>query len=374
MISRRLVALILSGLLLSACGPGEAVKVGFISGQTGAFSDLGSAGLNGALLAVEERNAQGGLYGREVKLIVRDDGHDAAKAKAAMRELLADQVSAIVGPMTSAMASELVPIADAERIVLMGGTVVTDKLSGKDDFFLRAIAATNFYGAYSANQHYQLLKPERVTVVYDMANRDYAENWANDYSKTIRAAGSSTVNSIPFNSRATQENIDLADQVAATKPDLVTLACSAKSAAALIKQLRERNPKLRFATSAWAANRLLPELAGAAAEGVLIEQYHNLADASPNYQRFAESYQQRFKRAPDYAAVIAYDATTIVLDGLARHPKRDGLKAALIKQKHFSGLQGPIELDANGDAMRAAFTSAIKNGRFVMLTDPSGEK
>ena len=374
MISLRLVALTLCSFLLGACGPGEAIKLGFISGQTGAFSDLGSAGLNGALLAIEERNTHGGLNGREIKLIVRDDGHDAAKAKAAMQELLTEQVKAIVGPMTSAMASELVPMANAKNIVLMGGTVVTDKLSGKDDFFLRAIAATNFYGAYSAHQHYQLLKPERVTVVYDMANRDYAENWAMDYSKTIRAAGTPTVNSIAFNSKATQEYINLADQVAATKPDLVTMACSAKSAAALIKQLHELNPKLRFATSAWAANRLLPELAGAAAEGVLVEQYHNLADTSPAYQRFAESYQQRFKRAPDYAAVIAYDATSIVLDGLAKHPKRDGLKAALIKQKHFSGLQGPIELDANGDAVRAAFTSTIKNGRFVMLTGSGSEK
>lgn len=374
MISLRLVALILCGLLLGACGPGEALKVGFISGQTGAFSDLGSAGLNGALLAVEERNANGGLNGQAVKLIVRDDGHDPAKAKAAMEELLAENVSAIVGPMTSAMAAELVPIAEARRIVLMGGTVVTDKLSGKDDYFLRAIAATNFYGAYSARQHYHLLKPKRVTVVYDMANRDYAENWTNDYSKAIRAAGTSTVNIISFHSKAVQENVDLADRISATEPALVTLVCSAKSAAALIKQLRERHPKLLFSTSAWAANRLLPELAGAAAEGVLVEQYHNLADTTPAYRRFADNYQQRFKRSPDYASVIAFDAISIVLDGLSRHPKREGLKTALIKQKHFSGLQGPIELDANGDAVRAAFTSTIEKGNFVMLTNPAGEK
>lgn len=374
MISLRLVTLTICSLLLNACGPGEPLKIGFISGQTGAFSDLGSAGLNGALLAVEERSANGGINGREVKLIVRDDGHDPVKAKAAMQELLAENVSAIVGPMTSAMAGELAPIADAERIVLMGGTVVTDKLSGKDDFFLRAIAATNFYGAYSARQHHQLLKPERVTVVYDLANRDYAENWASDYKKILLAAGTPTVSSIAFNSRATQENIDLADQIAASKPDLVTLACSAKSAATLIKQLHQRNPALRFATSTWAANHLLPELAGAAAEGALVEQYHSLTDISPRYKRFAKNYQQRFKRAPDYAAVISFDATTILLDGLATHPKRDGLKAALLKQKRFSGLQGPIELDAYGDAVRPAFTSTIKNGHFVMLTETSSEK
>lgn len=369
MISLRLVVLTLSSLLLSACGPGEPLKLGFVSGQTGAFSDLGSAGLNGALLAIEERSTQGGINGREIKLIVRDDGHDPAKAKEAMRELLAENVSAIIGPMTSAIASELVPMADAAQIVMMGGTVVTDKLSGKDDFFLRAIAATNFYGAYSARQHYQLLKPERVTVVYDLANRDYAENWANDYSMTLRAAGTPGVTAIAFNSRGSQENIDLIKLVLASKPTLVTMACSAKSAAALIKQLHARNPNLRFATSAWAANRLLPEQAGTAAEGVLVEQYHNLADPSPNYRRFAESYQQRFKRAPDYASVIAYDATTIVLDGLTLHPRREGLKNALLKQKTYHGLQGPIELDSNGDAVRAAFTSTIQNGRFVMLAE-----
>ena len=47
--------------LLTACSKDEPVRIGFVGGLTGRVADLGIAGRNGALLAVEERNAAGGI-------------------------------------------------------------------------------------------------------------------------------------------------------------------------------------------------------------------------------------------------------------------------------------------------------------------------
>jgi branched-chain amino acid transport system substrate-binding protein len=359
--------LILLVAMLTACGPQQPLKLGFISGQTGPFSDLGAAGLNGAILAVEENNRQPKTT-HQVTLIIRDDEHNSVKARMAFQSLMKEEVAAVVGPMTSAIATELAPLANEAQVVLMGGTVVTDQLSGQDDYFLRAIASTRYYAAYSAGVHHQRLKPKRVLVVFDAANRDYAENWAKTYTETLRPLGVQHAEVIEIDSRSPQYSpTQTHARILQNNPDLVTFATSARTAASLILTLREQRRDLRFAVSAWAANRLLLEQAGGAAEGMLVEQYHDLFDSSPAYQSFATRFRQRFNHDPDYAAVIAYDATSLVLNGLGSNPRRAGLKEALIAQRNFKGLQTTIELDRYGDTARTGFTTLVLNGKFAPL-------
>lgn len=367
MLGKRLLFATVAGMVLAGCGPGEPLKVGFISGQTGPFSDLGLSGLNGAILAVERRNESGGVGGRPVRLVIRDDEHNAAHAKAAFSQLVNEGVAAVIGPMTSAMATELIPEADARKVVLMGGTIVTNKATGKDDYFFRAIGSTSHYAVYSARMHVRELQPRRVAVVFDAANRDYAENWARDYAAEMEKLNGNKVGVIEIDSRAPQELAAHTQRILGQSPDLVAFACSAKTVSAFMRSLRAKDARVRFATSAWAASRLLLETAGEAAEGTLVEQYHDLADGSAHYRRFAESYEKRFVGAPDYAAVIAYDATSILLDALDRNPRRDGLKRALAQQGSYKGLQVRVTLDAYGDATRPAFSTLIKAGKFVAL-------
>lgn len=367
MLTRRRAALFTAAMALGACGPRQALKLGFISGQTGPFSDLGAAGLNGAILAVEQRNAQGGVGGHPVKLLIRDDEHNPVKAQAAFHSLLQEAVVAVLGPMTSAMAIELAPLANQAKVVLMGGTVVTHRLSGLDDYFLRAIASTPYYAAYTAAVHHRHFKAARVAVVFDAANRDYAENWARDYANELARLGGVQAQIIEVDSRTPRDMALLAARILASRPELVTFATSARTAGIQMREIRQKDERARFAASAWAANHLLLETAEQAAEGALVEQYHDVAGASPAYKAFVQIYLQRFKLRPDYAAVIAFDATSIVLDGLSLNPRREGLKQALLNQRRYTGLQVPVELDRHGDASRAAFTTLVRAGQFTPL-------
>jgi branched-chain amino acid transport system substrate-binding protein len=156
----------------------------------------------------------------------------------------------------------------------------------------------------------------------------------------------------------------------ANAPDLITFVSSAKTAAGLMRVVREKHADVRFAVWAWAANQLLLEMAGQSAEGMIAEQYHDLFDQSAAYVRFDESYRNRFKRQPDYAAVIAYDATNLLLDGLAdtrATARSTGLKEALLQKQDFTGLQTAIKLDRYGDASRSGFTAVVRNGQYSPL-------
>ena len=62
-----MVAAVLFAVL--ACSPPAPVRIGFLAGLSGRVADLGIGGRNGAILAVEMRNRQGGINGRPVELI-----------------------------------------------------------------------------------------------------------------------------------------------------------------------------------------------------------------------------------------------------------------------------------------------------------------
>ena len=69
----RFYPLLLALLLGSGCQEQPPLKVGYVGGLTGRVAGLGVAGRDGALMAVEEINRDGGIKGRRLELLSRDD-------------------------------------------------------------------------------------------------------------------------------------------------------------------------------------------------------------------------------------------------------------------------------------------------------------
>ncbi|MDT8445116.1 MAG: ABC transporter substrate-binding protein [Desulfuromonadales bacterium] len=110
-------------LTLPACKEQPPLKIGFVGGLTGRVADLGVAGRDAVILAVEEKNRSGGIAGRKVELVVSDDRQDVGSARQAISELTTQQVVAIIGPMTSSMAAVIQPLVNVEQIVTISPTV-----------------------------------------------------------------------------------------------------------------------------------------------------------------------------------------------------------------------------------------------------------
>ena len=119
----RLACLTLALLTLGACDAPPPIRLGFIGGISEANADLGSSGRNGVQLAIEQANAQGGVRGRSIELLIKDDQLDPEQGQRATQQLIDAQVAAILGPMTSTMAVASAPLATRAgvlRLVLLG--------------------------------------------------------------------------------------------------------------------------------------------------------------------------------------------------------------------------------------------------------------
>ena len=353
--------------LLAGCEPPPPLKIGFLAGVSGRFADLGSPGRNGAQLAVEMRNQAGGINGRKVELVVRDDEQDAGKAQAAVRDLAAQGVIAIAGPMTSVVGTAIVPTLAEVGLVAVAGTVTTTALSGKDDNFFRVIASTRVYARNAARHHRQAWQVKRAALVIDMSNRDYSESWMQDYQAAFEESGGKVVNIVRFDSRQPRNYLEIATTALADRPDVVAIVCNATDAALLVQKLRQKAPAIRLAGGGWTASERLLELGGKAVEGMLVEQYFNRNDQSETYTRFYHAYLARFGQEPGFAGVAGFDAANVIMEAAAKNPAREQMKATLLSIRTFKGLQDSIRFDEFGDADRSLYLTLVVNGRFVAL-------
>jgi branched-chain amino acid transport system substrate-binding protein len=109
---------------LYAADPGVTdteIRLGMVNAQSGAASGLGQGMRAGALAVFDEVNAQGGIYGRQIKLLVDDDAYDPNKAiDATLRMIDEQKVFALFGYVGTPTANAVLPIVKDTKTPLIG--------------------------------------------------------------------------------------------------------------------------------------------------------------------------------------------------------------------------------------------------------------
>jgi ABC-type branched-subunit amino acid transport system substrate-binding protein len=147
-------------------------------------------------------------------------------------------------------------------------------------------------------------------------------------------------------------------------PAVVIVVAGAEDAARLVTALRSALPKAKLFGGPSLGRHRFRQLAGGAAEGI---EYPELTETEPNppeRQRFAIQFAAERHRAPDYAALLTYDATRLLVEAIRRAgPNRAQIREALVQLSPWSGLGGEIAFDGTGQNTR---------GRLWMVRIPSG--
>jgi branched-chain amino acid transport system substrate-binding protein len=352
---------------LVSCENRKPVTIGFIGGLTGRTADLGVAGRNGVMLAVERRNAAGGIKGRPVELVVRDDEQNPETARRVVGELVNLKVAAIIGPMTSSMAMAAVPLVNRAQIVMISPTVTTNELTGKDDYFFRVSSPTSENAVKNARYQFARRGYRRAAAIYDLNNKAYTESWLHDFSAEFEAMGGKMTRRLSFQSGSDSAFYLLVRELLLSRPDVIVIIANAVDAAMICQQVRKLNQQTGLDMAEWAATERLLELGGTAVEGAYVDQFFIRDDSSPRFASFLKSYHERFDLEPGFAGVTAYDAANVVLDALVRINSGQPLKETILSGGPFQGVQQSIRFDRFGEAHRKTFVSTIRNGEFITV-------
>src|ERR1700758_3709739 len=123
-LTRRLLLAVTAAIAASVALPAEAqetLKFGLVAAMSGQSAKSGEAIVRGLSIALDEINAKGGLLGKKVELVVRDDESNPAKGVVAARELVQrEKVAVLFGGLDTPVSMAIVPFANQSKVPYMG--------------------------------------------------------------------------------------------------------------------------------------------------------------------------------------------------------------------------------------------------------------
>jgi len=361
---RRLLVIL---LLLTAVFPvlscqqrSEPSTVAFIAGLTGRGGGLGQEGRDAFLLAVDQFNRQGGIDGKPVETLVVDHLSTPDGMRAALEQLQAAGVGAVVGPMSSQVAVQMAPETERLGMTLISPTVSTDVLSDKRDLFFRPHyidrqAAVKLAGIFTERQ----LKS--VAIIQDNDNHAYSESWNRSFQRVF----SGSVETLSFSSSSSPSFTRLVEPLQENSPDAVLILANAPDTGLICQQLVKQGTRVALFATCWSASGPLISYGGHSVEGLEFLHSINISSKSATYEKFSHDFLSRYNRRHLFPAMHTYDATMILLQALAAQKANETLPDALLRLRSFQGLQYPLVFSDSGDLVDPPlFLTRVKDARF----------
>lgn len=355
-------------LFTTGCSRNEPVKLGILGGLTGQSADVGIAGLNGATLAIEKANREGGINGVPLQLNIADCQHNQELAVSQVKGMIEKGEKIIIAPITSRIAEAVIPVVNASGTILLSSTVTSTDFSGKDDNFLRICGTVDMFAAKSARYHNGKLGKRKAVIIYDDSNSAYTERWMAEFTTAFQESGAKVISAVKFTSGKDRVFLDKARHILGTNADLVVIIANSVDASSITQQLRKISPKISITLAEWAASDRFLELTGKYAEGVYASQFIDRSSSASDYLAFNSEYLQRFGNLPCFIALTTYDATMVAIEALRNKSlHKKPIKERILSMGRFKGLQHLIELDRFGDSHPPVYYSVIRDGKFSPL-------
>ncbi|MBV9998659.1 MAG: ABC transporter substrate-binding protein [Verrucomicrobia bacterium] len=373
--TRLLVSRIFVFTLLGACialtGSASAqVKVGAVSCLTGELSTFGVSSIQGARLAADALNGEGGVLGQKLELLVEDNGSKAGEAATIARKLLTqDHVAAILGDLTSSATMEAAPLAQAAGVPLLTPTATGEEITRIGEYIFRSCFLNSFSGQVMARFALDRLRATRAVVLTDV-KQDYSVGLTAVIKAYFEAHGGRDLMELSFSSGDTDFRAQLT-RARAFRPEVIFVPAYYPEAGLILRQARQLEIKGRFVGGeGWDSPALL-QVAGKSADGAYYVNHFSAANPEPNVQAFVQAYRRRYGTAPDAPAALWYDGARLIADAIRRagaaDPKR--IRDALAATKDFPGVTGSISMDANRNASKPGVVLTIRDGQVRMVED-----
>ncbi len=366
--------LIIAALLLASCAPPapETLKVAILAPLSGPVPTFGVSTRDGALLAIEEWNAKGGVLGKQIVPIVEDSQCTPDPAVHAANKVIdQDKVKFIIGEVCSKASIPVSEIANAKGVVQISPTstnpaVTVDPTTGKTkDYIFRACFIDPIQGMVGANYAYNVLGAKTAFVLIDQAN-DYVKGLAENFIASFEEAGGTIVGNESYTATDTDFSAILA-KVADANPDLVYLPDYYNIVNLVMKQAKERGITTQFmGGDGWDS----PDLDFVAADNGYFTNHYAPDSPSPTVQAFVKLYGEKYKDeagnplVPDALATLAYDATSLLLKAIETAGTDD---PAVVKDTiatfSYDAVSGTIKYDESHNPVKDVTIVYVTGGK-----------
>ncbi|MGD8399706.1 MAG: ABC transporter substrate-binding protein [Bacillota bacterium] len=358
-------------VMAGGCRRDRTIKIGTIQPISGQIAAYGSQTRDAIVMAVDEINAQGGVLGKRLKLMVEDDENNPEKTMNAFIKLTAkDRVVGIIGALTSKCSLAIAQDAQARQVVLISPASTNDTLTTAGDYIFRACYQDSFQGRVCAQFAVNTLRATRAAILFDITN-DYSKGLMRNFQKKFTTLGGKVTGCESYSTGDKDFNAQLT-KIKATRPEVLFLPDYYSTVALIAKQARSQGITIPLLGSdGWDE---IVNNAGAEVVDCYYSNHYSPEDVDPDVQAFVRKFKTRYRLTPNALAALGYDAAHLLVEAIkkAGTVEPEPLKTALF-QTNRKFVTGRIKFDATGNPVKSAvMLKIIKDSTGKLKTEYAG--
>ncbi len=337
--------------------PEMVVKLGHVAPMTGPQAHLGKDNESGAVLAIEELNAQGvEIGGAKIKfeLLSEDDQADPKQGTIVAQKLIDAKVNGVIGHLNSGTtipASKLYFDAGMPQVSPSATNPKYTQQGFNTAFRVMAndIQQGKVLGQFAAKQGVKT-----VAIIDDRTA--YGQGLADEFRKSAEAAGIKVVANEYTNDKATDFKAILT-KIKSKKADLVFYGGMDAQGGPLVKQMKDLGIKAKFLGGDGVCTPEFMKLGGPAADGEYCSLPGMPLEQLAKGPEFKQKFTSKFGYEIQLYAPNVYDAVMVIADSMKRADSVEPAKyLPKIRETVLDGVSGKIEFDEFGDLKGGAIT------------------
>ena len=386
-----LLLAMMTAMILAACGETSAgetdegevteYKIGAIYSNTGPNSPLGEPEWNATKLLEEQINAEGGINGIPLKIILADDESNQEKATQEMNRLVNDEkVIAVLGSSGSGESLAMKGIAMQQQVPMIAAAASPNVVEPVEDS--KWIFKTPHSDVHAVERIYMYLNEEGISKIgtivdsnaYGSSGLEQLENLADEYNIEIVAKESYNTQDPDMSAQLTKIN--------SAKADAIVIWGTNPGPAVIAKNAHDLGIDLPIVGSHGIANAGFIKLAESAAEGVVIptgkllfpDQIPKDDVQSEIITDFYKAYTEKYDSEPTNFGSYGYDNLLLAIEALKngatnREEIRDYLESDIKNWIGTTGVFNFSDTDHNGLKPDSMVMAIVENGEWKLMED-----
>ncbi len=348
----------------------QEIVVGQFAALSGPAAQLGqrlNAGIQAYFKAV---NAQGGVNGRTLRLLTRDDGYEPDRAVAAVKGLIEqDQVFALVGSVGTPTGLAAMPVFTAAKVPMVGMFTGAQGLREPFNRYVFHVRASYFDETERIVQHLTTLGIKKIAVFYQ--NDAYGKAGLEGVTRALAKRQMKPAAAASFE-RNTVDVAGALNAILAEQPEAVVQIGAYKACAEFIKQARAKGYGGQFFNVSFVGAKALADELGPVGMGVVISQVVPFPYTPSS--AVVREYQQRMKEAGDqeydFSSMEGFLIGRVFVEGLRRAGRnltRDSFIAGLetMKDVNLGGFEVSYSAKDHSGSKYTDLTIIGTGGRFM---------
>lgn len=349
--------------LMAGTALADTVKIGINAPLTGFAAADGKSALTGAELAVEQANAEGGINGKQIELVVYDDQASPKEAVPIAQKLIEkDGVPIAISGSYSGATRAAAGVYQEAGVPFISAFAVHPDITRAGNFVFRTSFVGEVQGRAGAKLIGESLGKKKVTII--TLKNDFGKSLAAGFKEAAGKFGIEILNEYEYSIKDRQFG-PIVSKVKADNPDAIYASGYFFTAGPLVSQLRAGGITVPVIGQEGYDSQKFIEIAGAASEGTIITTSLDRDSTAEETKSFIAAFEKKAGFKADMVAASGHTAANVAIAALREAGSTD--KAAIrdaIAGLTLKASTGIISFNALGEVKKDVQVQVVKDGNW----------